>query len=152
MPRDYRCAQGSQKKGRESKGRDLYAEGYGIGKAYSHNCGYKRQIKAFAFDYYPVLSEERILAQGFIPVQEEEDGEEHAPVADGGGDTTAYTSHFRHAHMSVDKDIVAGNIDQKADNANDHGRSCPAKALEKGTHCNEEQKARQSEKHCLEIP
>ena len=87
-----------------------------------------------------------------VPVQEEEDGEEHAPVADGGGDTTAYASHFRHAHMSVDKDIVAGNIDQKADNANDHGRSCPAKALEKGTHCNEEQKARQSEKHCLEIP
>ena len=95
MPRDYRCAQGRQEKSSECKGRDLYAEGYGIGKAYSHNCGYKRQIKAFAFDYYPVLSEERILAQGFIPVQEEEDGEEHAPVADGGGDTTAYTSHFR---------------------------------------------------------
>ena len=95
MPRDYRCAQGRQEKSSECKGRDLYAEGYGIGEAYAYYCGNERQIKAFSFYGYPVLSKEGILAQGFVPVQEEEYGEEHAPVADGSGDTTANTAHFR---------------------------------------------------------
>ena len=54
------CAQGSQKKGREGKGRDLYAEGYGIGEAYAYYCGNERQIKAFSFYGYPVLSKEEL--------------------------------------------------------------------------------------------
>ncbi len=108
-------AEGGQHQGHHGKQGHLAEDGHGDGEAQAEQAPDPAAVGACE------SGEEVDLLEMRGELHVEDHRQQHGPQHDGGSDATADPAELGHAEVTVDEDVVGGNIDRQPDKADHHG-------------------------------